>query len=266
MKRKFNKILCIMFALLLGVSQCVVAFAGGVDPVTITPEACVKVTGNAPETSEDFLIVFKADGSDISENYTVNGEGTVKLTPLTFEKPGIYNYTITQQKGTNSNCSYDESVYRLKITVLYSEAPYRLIINAALRKDGVDGKSDSITFENNYKKAKCNIPFIPIIPIVPIIPIIPIIPILPIKIKDNGKDNPSEDKGNNSSNQNNDNSESSTSDEKVEDSKLPFTGSDVKSTLAALISFISALIVMILQIKKISKKKNGKKSKKNKKK
>ena len=85
----------------------------------------IKLEGTAPSPAEKYKILLKAEGSLTSpmpsgstdEGYvlSIKGSGTEKLPVLSFESPGVHTYTISQIKGSNSQCSYDETVYTMKV-------------------------------------------------------------------------------------------------------------------------------------------------------
>ena len=69
---------------------------------------------------------------------------------LSFESPGVNNYTISQIKGSNSQCSYDETVYTMKVYVTNNENGPGLVSEIVLTVPGMDGKPEHIIFVNKY--------------------------------------------------------------------------------------------------------------------
>lgn len=150
MKRKLNKVLCIFFALLVCCLCGVSAFAA--EPISVKIDVETKLNGSVPKTSEDYVFVLKSSETGKEITCTVNGEGKGTFEGLTFNKVGVYNFVVTQQKGSNTDCVYDDTVYYLTVTVFYNENSYDFDIAAIVYKDGVDEKQDSIIFENTYKE------------------------------------------------------------------------------------------------------------------
>lgn len=150
MKRKFNRVLCIIFALLVCCLCGVTAFAA--EPVSVNIGAEVKLRGAVPESPENYVLILRSvdTGEEIICN--VNGEGKANFEGLVFDRAGVYNYIVTQQKGENSDCIYDDTVYYLTVTVFYAEDSYDFDIAAKVYKGGIDEKQDSIVFENIYKE------------------------------------------------------------------------------------------------------------------
>ena len=150
MKRKLNKVLCIIFALLMCCIYGVTAFAA--ESVSVNVDVNVKLTGEVPKTPEKNVFVLRSVDTGREFTCTVNGEGKGTFEGVTFDKAGIYNFVLTEQEGSNPDCSYDKTVYYLTITVYYNEDSYDFEIAAKVFKDGADEKQDSIVFENVYKE------------------------------------------------------------------------------------------------------------------
>ena len=108
----------------------------------------IKLEGTAPSPAEKYKILLKAEGSLTSpmpsgstdEGYvlSIKGSGTEKLPVLSFESPGVHTYTISQIKGSNSQCSYDETVYTMKVYVVFILIPFlksrAATVNAVMMK------------------------------------------------------------------------------------------------------------------------------------
>ena len=124
------------------------------------PSVEIKLEGTAPSPAEKYKILLKAEGSLTSpmpsgstdEGYvlSIKGSGTEKLPVLSFESPGVHTYTISQIKGSNSQCSYDETVYTMKVYVTNNENGPGLVSEIVLTVPGMDGKPEHIIFVNKY--------------------------------------------------------------------------------------------------------------------
>lgn len=120
----------------------------------------IKLEGTTPSPAEKYKILLKAEGSLTSpmpsgstdEGYvlSIKGSGTEKLPVLSFESPGVHTYTISQIKGSNSQCSYDETVYTMKVYVTNNENGPGLVSEIVLTVPGMDGKPEHIIFVNKY--------------------------------------------------------------------------------------------------------------------
>ena len=104
----------------------------------------IKLEGTAPSPAEKYKILLKAEGSLTSpmpsgstdEGYvlSIKGSGTEKLPVL----------------SCNSQCSYDETVYTMKVYVTNNENGPGLVSEIVLTVPGMDGKPEHIIFVNKY--------------------------------------------------------------------------------------------------------------------
>lgn len=118
----------------------------------------VTLSGTLPETPEDFLIKLSAEEmSNPMPEGSLNGistviatgAGTVTFPTITYDRVGMYEYTVWQQVGTNPDAVYDTSVYHLKVYV--TNAPGGgLEVTTVLYKNDDTEKSPDIIFENTY--------------------------------------------------------------------------------------------------------------------
>lgn len=129
-------------------------------PVVITAEG---VLPSEPETYtisltkqvESAPMPEGADGDTAS--LQIQGPGTGTFT-FNYSKPGVFLYRITQEKGSKTNCTYDDAVYDLYVYVTKS-ADGGLDINAFMEKGGEEGKPEEAAFHNVYTgTAKYNPP------------------------------------------------------------------------------------------------------------
>ncbi len=122
-------------------------------PVSVTLE-------NAPEVSEDYTVVLKADdasypmpeGSYDGELKTViNGEASVNLPSITYNHVGIYTYTIFEEVGANEKCTYDSTVYTLTVYITNEEDGSGLEATAVLYPETQGDKLSCAEFKNVYE-------------------------------------------------------------------------------------------------------------------
>lgn len=123
-------------------------------PVTIY------LSGTLPYPAEDFTVVLKADDAEYPmPNGTVNGvysmtitgEGAESFPAITYDRVGIYTYTVYQVAGTNKKCTYDDTVYALTVTVSSKTDYSGLEATAVLYTDSEGDKLSGAEFENKYK-------------------------------------------------------------------------------------------------------------------
>ena len=119
-----------------------------------TPAVSKSITGNAIPAADD-VFEFKIEAS-VSANpmptpsgVQITGEGTANFGGITFAQPGIYNYIITETKGSIANCTYDESVYTLTVTVT-RDANGNLIATPKYVKNGTTNAVSVAAFVNRY--------------------------------------------------------------------------------------------------------------------
>ena len=129
------------------------AFAA-TDSVSVNIPVSVKINGDAPSTAEDYTIKLAAQSENAPmpsrDTITVNGEGKSEFPDITFEKPGVYNYTLFQIAGSSANCKYDSTVYDVVITVTNSNTKEGFDVVVAVKVN--DEKYDCAQFVNEYEK------------------------------------------------------------------------------------------------------------------
>ena len=94
-------------------------------PLSLDPPLIQKVVmgENPPETQFSFLLKGEdgapmPEGSDGSVKIvTLKGEGNAELGRFTYEKAGVYTYTISELDGGEEGWIYDASLYTLTVTV-----------------------------------------------------------------------------------------------------------------------------------------------------
>ncbi len=126
-------------------------------PVTATIKATVAVKGKQPSPAETYTIRLTAEENDFpmpdgktggSADLKITGAGSGSFPAISYDRIGVYTYTIKQIAGTSANAKYDSTVYDLKVTVYWEDGA--LAISVALREEGKDKKLDTCTFEVEY--------------------------------------------------------------------------------------------------------------------
>lgn len=136
----------------------------------ITVPVRVSLTGTHPETPESFVIKLSADHPSYSmpagaENgvyaMTVTGESTKNFPAIYYDTAGIYTYTISQEPGSNSKCTYDKTVYELTVYVTNAENSSKLEVAAVLHPDAQGDKLPEAEFVNEYETESGPVPSVP---------------------------------------------------------------------------------------------------------
>lgn len=159
MKRKLIKY---MTTALLIFTMCLIVApkAAAAEVSTVEIPVTVTLTGFPPEVDENFEIVLKANDStypmpDGSANSVykmiITGAATAKLPEIKFSVLGIYAYTISQTAGTNELCSYDESVYNVRVYITNADDGSGLESTVIAYKTSEADKLDEIEFINDYE-------------------------------------------------------------------------------------------------------------------
>ena len=127
------------------------------------PSVEIKLEGTAPSLAEGYQIVLEAgnpsypmpEGSaDGKYTLTITGSGTASFPDISYSKPGVYSYTIYQVKGSNSQCTYDETVYTM--TVYITNKADGSGLESAVKVEHPDRpntKNMEIVFTNKYPPA-----------------------------------------------------------------------------------------------------------------
>lgn len=167
MKRRLH----VFFALVMAVMCCmtmILPVTAAAAEKTVSVPVSVKLTGTRPYPAETYQIVLQANGANnpmpegtVGDEFTLNITGESKepsMINMNYHKVGIYEYTISQKPGTNKQCTYDKSVYTLKVTISNNADYTDFEANVALRKDNdvnepVGQKLGGAEFVNRYPVA-----------------------------------------------------------------------------------------------------------------
>lgn len=125
-------------------------------------KATVTVTGSS-FTDESFGLVLRSVDNAPMPSGAQNGvktystgalnsskrSETVEFGSITYEAPGVYQYTLTQNAGSTSRMTYDSTTYHIYVKVYNTEDRTGLRLEAMwVSKNDSTEKLDSITFEN----------------------------------------------------------------------------------------------------------------------
>lgn len=103
--------------------------------------------GNLLQTKR-FARVPRDAQSDKATNVR-EGEGTLEFDKLTFDRAGVYTYTVTEQDGNLGGVTYDRTVHTVTVTVTEDAKTHRLV--AAVSYSNGEGGEEGILFRNTYR-------------------------------------------------------------------------------------------------------------------
>ena len=103
--------------------------------------------GNLLQTKR-FARVPRDAQSDKATNVR-EGEGTLEFDKFTFDRAGVYTYTVTEQDGNLGGVTYDRTVHTVTVTVTEDAKTHRLV--AAVSYSNGEGGEEGILFRNTYQ-------------------------------------------------------------------------------------------------------------------
>ncbi len=104
------------------------------DPVSVKIAAEKVMDGKYPR-GKDFTFVLTDEAGNVIQTVN-NRDGVIEFDTLTFQQEGTYTYTVTEKAGSNSKIDYDDTVYKVIVTVTEGEDAYTASV--AYEKDGED--------------------------------------------------------------------------------------------------------------------------------
>lgn len=158
MKSSFFKTLHVAMALILCLAAITPA-ALAAEPLSMSLPVRITLEGTLPDEAETFVIRMTADDASYpmpggqtggSVDMQIKGAKNGTFPAITYDRLGIYTYTIHQIPGSNADCTYDGRVYRLRVSVTNAEGGGHAII-IALHESGKAEKPDIVHFHNVYK-------------------------------------------------------------------------------------------------------------------
>lgn len=148
--------LMLIFTVLATLFAPAASAAGAVvDGQSLTLEVTVSLSDHPSDMpDETYTVVLTPEDADnpmpSSSDLKIVGEGSGEFGAMTYTKPGIYKYTITQTPGSTERWTYDDGVYNVTVYATNKESGDGLDINVAIYKDGATEKTGEIVFENVY--------------------------------------------------------------------------------------------------------------------
>lgn len=100
--------------------------------------------GNLLQTKRFARVAQSDKATDVRE-----GAGTLEFDKLTFDRAGVYTYTVTEQDGNLGGVTYDRTVHTVTVTVTEDAKAHRLAASVAYSNGKASEKS--ILFRNTYQ-------------------------------------------------------------------------------------------------------------------
>ena len=120
-------------------------------PTAVTlPQIEKKITGDAPEKAETYTFKLTAKrGAPLpaDSTVTITGSGRVSFPAVTFTEAGTYRYEIEEVKGSDKNCTYDKTVYKIEVIVT-AKADGTLCAEMSVTAGGK--AAGAVVFTNHY--------------------------------------------------------------------------------------------------------------------
>ena len=134
-----------------GESSDVLVFVNKYTPKPLDTELEIEkqIEGTAPAEAETYsFIITGGEGAPLpaETTLTITGAGKASFGGWTYTKAGVYSYTVSEVKGSASNCTYDPSVYTVTDTV--TDKGGVLVMARKVTVNGAEVKD--ITFVNTY--------------------------------------------------------------------------------------------------------------------
>ena len=154
--KRFALVLCLvaLCVSLLGVSALAVSY----DPVTTTIPVEIALSGYLPEVPDTFKIQVTAEdptfpmpegAADGKYVMDMMGNATADFS-ITFDKHGVYTYTVEQLDIGNEDCYQDTHTYKVVAQVVNNEDFTGFSLIVVVYRDDQNEKREDIIFENRY--------------------------------------------------------------------------------------------------------------------
>lgn len=133
-------------------------------PVDVTVKADKRLTGRDLNDGEFAAELKDSDGNllqtkrfarvprDAQSDKAADvreGEGTLEFDKLTFDRAGVYTYTVTEQDGDLGGVTYDRTVHTVTVTVTEDADSHTLTAKTEYSTE--NGSEDGIRFTNTYQ-------------------------------------------------------------------------------------------------------------------
>ena len=108
-----------------------------------------KSLSNGTLNAGDFSFKLTGDGN-VNETVTNKANGKINFSTLSFDKAGVYNYTVKEVAGTNSDVDYDAMTINVKVTVTKDVNTGLLSASTVMTSSGGEATDANDRVFNNY--------------------------------------------------------------------------------------------------------------------
>ena len=123
-----------------GVREASFANAYQATPTTVVIGASKTLVGKNLEDGQFTFVLTAADGTELKAKNAADGK--IAFPALTFDKPGTYEFALTELDDAQANVTYDKHAYKVTVTVVDDGLGH---LNAT-----VAGDADVLAFTNTY--------------------------------------------------------------------------------------------------------------------
>ncbi len=109
-------------------------------PTTVVVGATKTLVGKNLEDGQFTFVLTAADGTELKAKNAADGK--IAFPALTFDKPGTYEFALTELDDAQANVTYDKRAYKVTVTVVDDGLGH---LNAT-----VAGDADVLVFTNTY--------------------------------------------------------------------------------------------------------------------
>lgn len=123
-----------------GAREATFANAYQATPTTVVIGASKMLVGKNLEDGQFTFVLTAADGTELKAKNAADGK--IAFPALTFDKPGTYEFALTELDDAQANVTYDKHAYKVTVTVVDDGLGH---LNAT-----VAGDADVLAFTNTY--------------------------------------------------------------------------------------------------------------------
>ena len=123
-----------------GAREATFANAYQAAPTTVVIGASKTLVGKNLENGQFTFVLTAADGTELKAKNAADGK--IAFPALTFDKPGTYEFALTELDDAQANVTYDKHAYKVTVTVVDDGLGH---LNAT-----VAGDADVLAFTNTY--------------------------------------------------------------------------------------------------------------------
>ena len=117
-----------------------------------------KELSNGTLKAGDFSFTLAGD-NNVNQTVTNKADGKITFSELSFDKVGVYNYTVKEVKGNKPDVDYDEMTIAVKVTVTKDEDSGLLTAKTEMTATGGEATGTDDTTFNNHVVPPVNVEF-----------------------------------------------------------------------------------------------------------